>query len=674
MRMSSAFAALATGLLVACGSSGATTPTTVTVLGYTVTITSAPPTTAQAGTSIPIAFRITENESDGTSKAASGKTMTVAVTSGGGTIGGAASTTLTSGSDGTVSTTWVLGSTVGTQSVRGSVSSTQYLDVTVAATQAAVASVSVTLAPTSIAIGASAQAQGVAKDASGATLTGRIVVWSTNSATVATVSQAGVVTGVTAGTATITATVEGMTGSATVTVTPVPVASVTVTPGSVTLTLTGSAPLAATARDAAGNVLAGRTVVWSSSPASVASVSTDGVVTPVSAGTTTVSATIEGHVGSATVTITAVPVATVTVSPGTGTIVAGQTLPLTATPKDAGGNPLSGRAVAWTTSDPTVATVSGVGTVTGFGAGTATITATSEGKSASAVVTVTQAPVATVTVAPGASTLSVGQAAGLSATMRDNGGNALSGRTVVWSSNALAVASVSALGVVTGVSAGVATITATSEGIQGTASVTVTAVPVATITLTPNPATLPVGQIGSFTIVLADAVGNPLSGRTVVWSSANPSVATVTVSGVVSGIAAGTTTITASSEGKTGTATLTVTGGSASICTQIAGSLVYGFDVVSGTYATYIGRLTNQFDLQSIYNQFGTYGSQFSSLSMNNQFSTWGSQFSAQSAFNQFASNPPILVKNGVALAYFTINQFKSPYVTPAFAAACTFP
>lgn len=121
-------------VLASCGSGGSTTPTTVTVLGYTVIITSAPPTTAQVGTSIPIAFKATENESDGTSKPASGKSMTVAVTAGGGTIGGAPSTTLTTGADGSVSTTWVLGSIVGTQTIRGSVSSTQYLDVNVTAT------------------------------------------------------------------------------------------------------------------------------------------------------------------------------------------------------------------------------------------------------------------------------------------------------------------------------------------------------------------------------------------------------------------------------------------------------------------------------------------------------------------------------------------------------------
>jgi alpha-tubulin suppressor-like RCC1 family protein len=135
MRRTSLAAILAVGLLfmAACSSSNGTT---ITVLGYTVTIKTAPPTTAQVGASIPIAFTVTENESDGSSKPASGKSFTVAVTAGGGTVNAAASATLTTAADGSVSLTWILGSTVGAQTVRGSVSSDKFLDVNVTATPA----------------------------------------------------------------------------------------------------------------------------------------------------------------------------------------------------------------------------------------------------------------------------------------------------------------------------------------------------------------------------------------------------------------------------------------------------------------------------------------------------------------------------------------------------------
>src|SRR5207244_3333435 len=88
-------------------------------------------------------------------------------------------------------------------------------------------------------------------------------------------------------------------------------------------------------------------------------------------------------------TVTNVPVATVTVRPASASLLMGATVQLTATPKDALGNPLSGRVVTWASDAPGVAAVSGTGLVTGLGIGGVTSTATSEGQSGSAAVTVT---------------------------------------------------------------------------------------------------------------------------------------------------------------------------------------------------------------------------------------------------------------------------------------------
>jgi len=82
----------------------------------------------------------------------------------------------------------------------------------------------------------------------------------------------------------------------------------------------------------------------------------------------------------------------VTVSPASGSVGVGQTLQFTATPKDASGNPLSGRVITWGSSNLVVAIVSGSGLATGLVAGTATITATSEGQSGTAAITVAVAP------------------------------------------------------------------------------------------------------------------------------------------------------------------------------------------------------------------------------------------------------------------------------------------
>src|SRR3989454_712882 len=169
------------------------------------------------------------------------------------------------------------------------------------------------------------------------------------------------------------------TDTATVTVAQLPVAQVLVTPAVVSVLIGAGVQLIATPQDANGNPLSGRVVNWSTSDAVVATVNSGGLVTGVAAGAATVTATSDGQTGTSALTVSAVPVASVSVSPASASLQTGQTVQLTATPTDASGNPLSGRAVSWTTSDATVATVSSSGLVTGgAAAGAATITATSE--------------------------------------------------------------------------------------------------------------------------------------------------------------------------------------------------------------------------------------------------------------------------------------------------------
>ena len=208
---------------------------------------------------------------------------------------------------------------------------------------------------------------------------------------VATVNGNGLVTGVGGGSVTITATSEGQNGTAAISVTvgPAPVASVSVSPASTSLTTGQTVQLTATPRDASGNALTGRVVTWASSNTTVATVNGSGLVTALTAGSATITATSEGKSGTAMVTVTLVPVASVSVSPATASVAAGQTVQVTATPRDAGGNVLAGRVVTWGSSNTAVATVNGSGLVSGVAAGSATVTATSEGKSGSAVITVT---------------------------------------------------------------------------------------------------------------------------------------------------------------------------------------------------------------------------------------------------------------------------------------------
>lgn len=263
--------------------------------------------------------------------------------------------------------------------------------------------------------------------------------------------------------------------------TPTAVATVTVSPSSATIGVGSVKQLSAVTKDASGNVLTGRSVVWSSSNTAAATVDTTGLVTAVSVDTATIIATSESQKGTSAITVTAplVPVSAVTVSPASASVVAGgPTLQLTATTTDANGNVLTGRAIAWSSNNTASATVnSTTGVVTPVAPGAVTVTATSEGKTGSASITVNPAPVASVTVTPASTTLGVGAAQSLTATLRDSYNNVLTGRAVAWSSDAPGVATVNAsTGVVTGVAYGSATITATSEGQSGSASVTVTAV------------------------------------------------------------------------------------------------------------------------------------------------------------------------------------------------------
>jgi uncharacterized protein YjdB len=109
------------------------------------------------------------------------------------------------------------------------------------------------------------------------------------------------------GTATLRATSEGKTGQATVTVAaPAPVATVTVVPATATLAVGDSVTFRADLRDAAGNVLSNRTVVWSASDSTIISLHSFGTVAlvqPLAAGSVVLSATSEGKTGQATITV-----------------------------------------------------------------------------------------------------------------------------------------------------------------------------------------------------------------------------------------------------------------------------------------------------------------------------------------------------------------------------------
>jgi uncharacterized protein YjdB len=326
-------------------------------------------------------------------------------------------------------------------------------------------------------------------------------VWSSANDAIATIGTSGVVTGVGAGTASISYTVTNSCGS---------VAATTVVTVSATLTgvtdITGATALCAGTTTTLANATADG--AWSSSNTSVATVDGSGVVTGIAGGTTIISYTITNTCGSLsathTLTVNAAPVIT-----GSIAMCVGQTSSLSASPS--GGT--------WNSSNTAVATVhASSGLLTGVGAGTAEISYTpATGCLAKVIVTVGTAPASII------GTMSACQGATSDLDHADAGGT--------WSSSNTAKATInSGTGLVTAVSAGTATITyALSAGCFRAA----------TFTVYNNP-----GAIGG-TAALCEGAATTLScspgGGT--WNSSDPATATIGTTGVVNSISAGTTTI-----------------------------------------------------------------------------------------------------------------------------------
>jgi uncharacterized protein YjdB len=301
-------------------------------------------------------------------------------------------------------------------------------------------------------------------------------------------------------------------------------------------------------------------------------------VTARQAGVTTITATSDGKSGQASILVVAPPppppaaVASVTVTPESASVDSSKTVQLAAALRDGSGNSLTGRTVTWTSLNTSVATVSGTGLVTGVKSGTAKVFAASEGKSDTATITVVTPPpppppaaVASVTVTPATASVDSSKTVQLTATLRDANGGTLTGRTVTWTSLNTSVATVSASGLVSGVKSGTANVYALSEGKSDTATITVVTPPpppppaaVASVTVAPASVSIETSRTAQLTATLRDASGNQLTGRTVTWTSLSPSVATVSATGLVTGVTVGSANVYALSEGKSDTAAITV--------------------------------------------------------------------------------------------------------------------
>src|SRR5688572_28064822 len=142
----------------------------------------------------------------------------------------------------------------------------------------------------------------------------------------------------------------------------------------------------------------------------------------------------------------------------------------------------------------------------------------------------------------------------------DAQGQSVSGKTFSWRTSSSAVASISSSGLATGVAPGTATITASTDGVSGSASIRVILQtgPVARVEILPNPASVFVSASIPLSATAYDAQGRPMDGTPFTYSSNNTAIATVNAVGVVTGVSAGTVSITAQTGNVSASAVVTV--------------------------------------------------------------------------------------------------------------------
>lgn len=446
-------------------------------------------------------------------------------------------------------------------------SETKVAQVVVTVQREAVASVRLTPQVTQLMrVGGQLQVTAQPLNAAGQPLTGRTVDWSTSNPAVLTVTQAGVVSAVGVGNATITALSETRVATLGVTVTEIPPRSVTLEPETFTLATNLTRQLAPTVIDSAGNLvtsLNNRSVIWQSSSSIVASVSATGVVAGTGAGTARISVTVDGVRSNDAVVTVSPQVASVVLTPFTPQLLRiGTTVQLTAQARDNANQPIAGKTANWSSNNPTVASVSPAGLVTGVATGSTTITAEIDGRTASLQVTVTLVPVGSVTFAVTTDTLVENDVRQYNPVVRDTSGkviNSLIGRQVIFTSNNLPIATVSNQGVVNANAQGVASIVATIDGVESN-TLTIRVARVITVQVTPASATVKVGATQALTVVLKDIAGNTLTtSRPIAYGSAASGIASISQAGIVTGVApGGPINVSAQINGVAGTSSITV--------------------------------------------------------------------------------------------------------------------
>ncbi|MCH5221833.1 MAG: Ig-like domain-containing protein [Muribaculaceae bacterium] len=361
------------------------------------------------------------------------------------------------------------------------------------------------------------------------TTTDKSITWTSSNTDVALVTIDGNVTALSLGTATITATCGDVSAKCEISVVKTEATEIIINFAEITLKATQTQQLTATVPEETTD----KTITWNSSDITIATVSSEGVVTAIAVGSATITASCGNVSTTCQVIVEPTPAEQIVLDVTSTTVNVGESQQIKATVYP---ETTTDATITWSSDQGAIATVDN-GTVTGVAPGTATITATCGNVFVSCTVTVLQ-PAKAITLSTESLVLEIGDMDDLIATIEP----ADATDVVAWSSSDANVAMVNEHGIVTAISIGTATITATCGSVSATCLVTVNAIEAESITLSATEITIKAGQIQQIT---ATVLPENTTFATVTWSTQNEQVATVDNNGNITGVGAGTTTITA---------------------------------------------------------------------------------------------------------------------------------
>ena len=297
------------------------------------------------------------------------------------------------------------------------------------------------------------------------------IVWSSSSPAVATVSQQGVATGIAVGQATISATYNGIVTTSILTVAQSFAERLEINETNATVVTAATFAFTLKYFNTAGVQAAVPTgIVWSTSNASIATVSAQGLVTGVAAGQATIKAAYNNAMATALITVTAATsMEALQIVEAGGTVNVGAMLGFTLRYTNPGGmvtTPPAG--IVWSSNNMAVATVNSTGVTTGIAVGQASIKATYNSLMASVPLTVTNTNAITSVVLTPATfkEIKLNESDNLIATALNSSGQPVAGATFTWQNSNTSFVSVTNQGAITGLSYGTSNITATAMGVQ----------------------------------------------------------------------------------------------------------------------------------------------------------------------------------------------------------------